>query len=288
MPLVQRGCPLIGEAPALPGTGGRQSPSDWYDWGRGGWGEDDWDWEGDWKDNWKDESLDKRQEESLDKRQEQEVQQNTWRTGASDAAPLSKKGRPAGSGTVSHKRRLRFQQRSYEKRTAREKEEAELKKQQEEEEQRLKTEEEEEKKKKEAENMEKEKEKVKEDKKEEKKTLAQRVKDEPKKAAHDQREKPPAIAAQEIDTSMEDVSSSDGSMDCRDSRSKQRGRGQTPKLDFGPSKLEMVKEEAAEKKKQEKAAPQPQQPLIKGIHLKQFCVLIYLGFRKNKHLKLKV
>ena len=151
---------------------------------------------------------------------------------------------------MSHKRRLHYQQRSYEKRIAREKEEAELKKKQEEEEQRLKTEEEE-KKKKEAENMEKEKEKVKEEGKEEKKTLAQRVKDEPKKAALDQREEPPAPAAQEMDTPMEDVSSSDDSMDCRESRSKQKGRGQTPKLDFGPSKLEMVKEEAAEKKKEE-------------------------------------
>ena len=48
-------------------------------------------WEEDWKENWKGESLDKRQEESLDKRQEEE-KQNTWRTGASDAAPPSKKG----------------------------------------------------------------------------------------------------------------------------------------------------------------------------------------------------
>ena len=98
--------------------------------------EGDWkeNWKGDWKENWKGESLDKRQEESLDKRQEEE-KQNTWRTGASDAAPLSKKrnnkGRPAGTGTVSHKRRLHYQQRSYEKRIAREQAEAELKKQEE-------------------------------------------------------------------------------------------------------------------------------------------------------------
>ena len=106
---------------------------DYKDWGWGSWGWDqpswgqsswdDWDWEEDWKENCKGESLDKRQEESLDKRQEEEEKQSTWRTGASDAAPLSQKknnkGRPAGTGTVSHKRRLHFQQRSYEKRIAR-------------------------------------------------------------------------------------------------------------------------------------------------------------------------
>ena len=100
--------------------------SSWDDWD---WDWDDWDWEEDWKENWKGESLDKRQEEE---------KQNTWRTGASDAAPLSKKrnnkGRPAGTGTVSHKRRLHYQQRSYEKRIAREQAEAELKKQEQEEE----------------------------------------------------------------------------------------------------------------------------------------------------------
>ena len=87
----------------------------------------DWD-EWDWEEDWKEKSLDKR----LDEEEEGEKEKNTWRTGASDAAPLSKnrnnKGRPSGSGTVSHKRRLAFQKRSYEKRIAREKAEAELKK----------------------------------------------------------------------------------------------------------------------------------------------------------------
>ena len=106
----------------------------WYDWD---W--DEWDWEEDWKEN----SLDKRLDE-----EEEEKEKSTWRTGASDAAPLSKKrnnkGRPSGSGTVSHKRRLAFQQRSYEKRIAREQaeaEEEEKKKKEEEEERKLKEEE---------------------------------------------------------------------------------------------------------------------------------------------------
>lgn len=77
----------------------------WYDW--------DWD-EWDWEEDWKEKSLDKRLDE-----EEEEKEKSTWRTGASDAAPLSKKrnnkNRPAGSGTVSHKRRLAFQQRSYKK-----------------------------------------------------------------------------------------------------------------------------------------------------------------------------
>eukprot|EP00435_Cladocopium_sp_Y103_P033143 s2232_g8.t1 len=36
-------------------------------------------------------------------------------------------------------------------------------------------------------------------------------------------------------------------MDCRESRSKQTGRGQDPKLEFGPSKLEIVREEETKK-----------------------------------------
>ena len=177
-------------------------------------------------------------------------EQNTWRTGASDAAPLSKKrnnkGRPAGTGTVSHKRRLHYQQRSYEKRIAREQAEAELKKQeQEEEEKRLKEEndkkkkqEDEEKQRREAEKAEKEKPKVKEeDKKEEKTTPAQRV-----------GVQGVQISSGESMSTLDDMSSSEDSMDNRDSRDNQKGRGQTPKLEFGPSRLEVVKEEEATKK----------------------------------------
>eukprot|EP00435_Cladocopium_sp_Y103_P009702 s808_g2.t1 len=66
----------------------------------------------------------------------------------------------------------------------------------------------------------------------------------------------------------EGQSSSEESMDCKDSRDKQKGRGQNPKLEFGPSKLEVVREEettkkaaakkkqAAEKKAAKKAAAQ--------------------------------
>ena len=238
--------------------------SSWDDWD---WDWDDWDWEEDWKENWKGESLDKRQEESLDKRQEEE-KQNTWRTGASGAAPLSKKrnnkGRPAGTGTVSHKRRLHYQQRSYEKRIAREQAEAELKKQEEEEEKRLKEEEDkkkkqedEEKEKREAEKAEKDKPKVKEeDKKEEKTTLAQRVGPKPAKGVQEVQ-----ISSGESMSTSEDMSSSEDSMDNRGSRANQKGRGQTPKLEFGPSRLEVVKEEqaarnkaAAKKKPEEKAS----------------------------------
>ena len=104
-----------------------------------------WDWEEDWKENWKGESLDKRQEESLDKRPEEEEKKTPGGQVPLMQPPLSKKrnnkGRPAGTGTVSHKRRLHYQQRSYEKRIAREQAEAELKKQEEEEEKRLKEEE---------------------------------------------------------------------------------------------------------------------------------------------------
>ena len=195
-------------------------------------------------------------------------EQNTWRTGASDAAPLSKKrnnkGRPAGTGTVSHKRRLHYQQRSYEKRIAREQAEAELKKQEEEEEKRLKEEgdkkkkqEDEEKEKREAEKAEKEKPRVKEeDKKEEKTTLAQRVGPNPAKGIQEVQ-----ISSGESMSTSEDMSSSEDSMDNRDSRANQKGRGQTPKLEFGPSRLEVVKEEqaarnkaAAKKKPEEKAS----------------------------------
>ena len=84
-----------------------------WNWERASWY--DWDWdEWDWEEDWTEKSLDKR----LDEEEEEEKEKNTWRTGASDAAPLTKnrnnKGRPSGSGTVSHKRRLAFQQRSYE------------------------------------------------------------------------------------------------------------------------------------------------------------------------------
>ena len=254
------------------------------------WGDKDWGWNGpwnweraswyewDWEEDWKEKSLDKRLDE-----EEEEKEKNTWRTGASDAAPLSKnrnnKGRPSGSGTVSHKRRLAFQQRSYEKRIAREQAEAEEeeKKKKEEEERKLKEEEdkkkkEEEDKKKKEKDEEKEKhanEKAKEkpmvkeeDKKEEKTTLAQRVA--AKKEVLDERMGPKG--AQEVDTSSsgesmsDDLSSSEDSLDCRESRDQQKGRGQTPKLELGPSNLEMVKEEgkrnktAATKKPEEKAS----------------------------------
>ena len=237
-----------------------------WEWGQPSWY--DWDWEDwDWEEDWKKERLDKRQEK-------EEEQQNTWRTGASDAAPLSKKrnnkGRPAGSGTVSHKRRLHFQQRSYEKRIAREQAEADLKKQQEEEEEKMKEEEnkkkkqdDEEKQKRKAEKAEKEKPKMKEeDNREEKATLAQRVA--AKKETLDERVVPnQAKGAQEVDISSgdsmsisDDMSSSEDSLDCRDSRDKQKGRGQTPKLEFGPSRLEVVKEEEAARKAAAKKEPQ--------------------------------
>ena len=253
--------------------------SSWDDWD---WDWDDWDWEEDSKENWKGESLDKRQEESLDKRQEGEEKQNTWRTGASDAAPLSKKrnkGRPAGTGTVSHKRRLHYQRRSYEKRIAREQAEAELKKQEEEEEKRLKEEkdkkkkqEDEEKEKREAEKAEKEKPKVKEeDKKEEKTTLAQRVGPNPAKGVQEVQ-----ISSGESMSTSEDMSSSKDSMDNRDSRANQKGRGQTPKLEFGPSRLEVVKEEqaarnktAAKKKPEEKASSSSRGPAAMDTSLDQ-------------------
>ena len=241
----------------------------WYDW--------DWD-EWDWEEDWKEKSLDKRLDE-----EEEEKEKSTWRTGASDAAPLSKKrnnkNRPAGSGTVSHKRRLAFQQRSYEKRIAREQaeaEEEEKKIKEEEEERKLKEEEDKKKKeeddKKKKEEDEKEKhanEKAKEkpgvkeeDKKEEKTTLAQRVA--AKKEILDERIGPKGVQEVDISSSGEsmsdEVSSSEDSLDCRESRDQQKGRGQTPKLELGPSKLEMVKEEgkrnktAATKKPEEKAS----------------------------------
>ena len=101
-----------------------------------------------------------------------------------------------------------------------------------------------------------------EDKKEEKTTLAQRVA--AKKEVLDERMGPKG--AQEVDTSSsgesmsDDLSSSEDSLDCRESRDQQKGRGQTPKLELGPSNLEMVKEEgkrnktAATKKPEEKAS----------------------------------
>eukprot|EP00435_Cladocopium_sp_Y103_P021614 s4003_g5.t1 len=100
-----------------------------------------------------------------------------------------------------------------------------------------------------------------EDKKEENKTLAQRVA--AKKETLDERVKVPGV--QEVDISSDNMSISEGqsssedSMDCRDSRDKQKGRGQTSKLEFGPSKLEVVREEttkkaAAPKKAAEKKA----------------------------------
>ena len=169
---------------------------------------------------------------------------------------------------------------SYEKRIAREQaeaEEEEKKKKEEEEERKLKEEEdkkkkEEEDKKKKEKDEEKEKhanEKAKEkpmvkeeDKKEEKTNLAQRVA--AKKEVLDERMGPKG--AQEVDTSSsgesmsDDLSSSEDSLDCRESRDQQKGRGQTPKLELGPSNLEMVKEEgkrnktAATKKPEEKAS----------------------------------
>eukprot|EP00435_Cladocopium_sp_Y103_P046046 s2780_g13.t1 len=48
--------------------------------------------------------------------------------------------------------------------------------------------------------------------------------------------------------STEELSSSEDSMDCRESRNKQKGMGQDPKLEFGPRKLEVVREEEATKK----------------------------------------
>ena len=165
---------------------------------------------------------------------------------------------------MSHKRRLHYQQRSYEKRIAREQAEAELKKQEEEEgkilkeeEDKKKKQEDEEKEKREAEKAEKEKPRVQEeDKKEEKTTLAQRVGPNPAKGVQEVQ-----ISSGESMSTSEDMSSSEDSMDNRDSRANQKGRGQTPKLEFGPSRLEVVKEEqaarnkaAAKKKPEEKAS----------------------------------
>jgi hypothetical protein len=180
---------------------------------------------------------------------------------------------------VSHKRRLHYQQRSYEKRIAREQAEAELKKQEEEEEKRLKEEEDkkkkqedEEKEKREAEKAEKEKPRVKEeDKKEEKTTLAQRVGPNPAKGVQEVQ-----ISSGESMSTSEDMSSSEDSMDNRDSRANQKGRGQTPKLEFGPSRLEVVKEEqaarnktAAKKKPEEKASSSSRGPAAMDTSLDQ-------------------
>ena len=101
-----------------------------------------------------------------------------------------------------------------------------------------------------------------EDKKEEKTTLAQRVA--AKKEILDERIGPKGVQEVDISSSGEsmsdEVSSSEDSLDCRESRDQQKGRGQTPKLELGPSKLEMVKEEgtrnetAATNKPEEKAS----------------------------------
>ena len=60
---------------------------------------------------------------------EEEEMAEHWKTGASSAAPLSKarnnKGRPSGTGAVSHKRRELYRQKGEEKRIAREKAEEE-------------------------------------------------------------------------------------------------------------------------------------------------------------------
>ena len=120
-----------------------------------------------------------------------------------------------------------------------------------------KKQEDEEKEKREAEKAEKEKPRVKEeDKKEEKTTLAQRVGPNPAKGVQEVQ-----ISSGESMSTSEDMSSSEDSMDNRDSRANQKGRGQTPKLEFGPSRLEVVKEEqaarnkaAAKKKPEEKAS----------------------------------
>ena len=132
-----------------------------------------------------------------------------------------------------------------------------------EEENKKKKQDDEEKQKRKAEKAEKEKPKMKEeDNREEKATLAQRVA--AKKETLDERVVPnPAKGAQEVDISSgdsmsisDDMSSSEDSLDCRDSRDKQKGRGQTPKLEFGPSRLEVVKEEEAARKAAAKKEPQ--------------------------------
>ena len=109
-----------------------------------------------------------------------------------------------------------------------------------------------------------------EDKKEEKTTLAQRVA--AKKEVLDERMGPKGVQQVDISSSGEsmstsdDMSSSEDSLDCRESRDQQKGRGQTPKLELGPSKLEMVKEEgqrnktAATKKPEEKASSSSRGP----------------------------
>ena len=69
--------------------------------------------------------------EEIEVEEEEEMAQH-WKTGASSAHPLSKnrnnKGRPAGTGTVSHKRRELYRQRGEAKRIAREKAEEEERK----------------------------------------------------------------------------------------------------------------------------------------------------------------
>ena len=60
---------------------------------------------------------------------EEEEMPGHWKTGASSAHPLAKqrnnKGRPSGTGTVSHKRRELYRQRGEAKRIARERAEEE-------------------------------------------------------------------------------------------------------------------------------------------------------------------
>ena len=115
-----------------------------------------------------------------------------------------------------------------------------------EEEGKKKKQEDEEKQKREAEKAEKEKPKVKEeDKKEEKTTPAQRV-----------GVQGVQISSGESMSTLDDMSSSEDSMDNRDSRDNQKGRGQTPKLEFWPSRLEVVKEEEATKKIAAKKKPE--------------------------------
>eukprot|EP00435_Cladocopium_sp_Y103_P065668 s586_g27.t1 len=118
------------------------------------------------------------------------------------------------------------------------KKEEEEKKKKEDEEKKKKEEEEKIKKEEEDKKKEEEKKVKEEDKKEENKALAQR-------AVHGVKEVD--ISSSDNMSIQEEQSSSEDSMDCRESRSKQKGRGQDPKLEFGPSKLEMVREEETKK-----------------------------------------
>lgn len=84
------------------------------------------------------------------------------------------------------------------------------------------------------------------------------------------------ISSGESMSTSEDMSSSEDSMDNRDSRANQKGRGQTPKLEFGPSRLEVVKEEqaarnkaAAKKKPEEKASSSSRGPAAMDTSLDQ-------------------